>query len=117
MYHDSAPLSIHLGELIVICSYKCMSYAVWYDFINVILAFGLCQAVKLLVHLPLVEQMSDRHQPHFGLRPTEQGCSIKNQPGKQFFIAYPTDKFFEGSSSLSTFRFVPLYIASMMAFL
>jgi hypothetical protein len=57
-----------------------MSYAVWYDFINVILAFGLCQAVKLLVHLPLVEQMSDRHQPHFGLRPTEQGCSIKNGP-------------------------------------
>ena len=91
--------------------------SVWYDFVDVILAFGLCQTIKLLVHLPLVEQMSDRHQPHFGLRPTEQGCSIKNQPGKQFFIAYPTDKFFEGSSSLSTFRFVPLYIASMMAFL
>ena len=117
MYHDSAPMSIQLYELIVICSYNCMSYTVWYDFINVILTLWFSQTVKLLVHLPLVEQMSDRHRPYFGLRPTEQGCSIKNQPGKQFFIAYPTDKFFEGSSSLSTFRFVPLYIASMMAFL
>lgn len=90
-------------------------YANRYDFVDVILAFELCQTVKLLVKLPLVEQMSDRHQPHFGFRPTEQGYAIKNQPGKQLFVAYPTNAFFEGSSSLSISRLVPLNIASIIA--
>ena len=86
------------------------------DFINVILAFWLCQPVVLLVTLPLVEQMTDRHEPHLRLRPTEERNAVKNQSGKQLFIAYPTCAFFE-FGSLSTSRLVPLYMASMMAFL
>ena len=39
---------------------------------------------------------------------------VIQKPGKQFRIAYPAAVFFP-SGSLSTFRFVPRYIASMMA--
>lgn len=39
---------------------------------------------------------------------------LAQKPGKQFFIAYPAAVFFP-SGSLSIFRFVPRYMASMMA--
>ena len=93
------------------------------DVINVQFAFRLGQVVKLPIYFPLVEQVSYRHKPDLLFRSMKKGHTIKNQSGKQFFIAYPTGAFFDAappvtlSSSLSTWRFVPLYIASMMAFL
>jgi hypothetical protein len=73
--------------------------------------------MELFENLPLVEQVADRHQPNFLLRAVEEGDAIKNQSGKQLLVIYPTGAFFEGSSSLVTFRFVPLYMASIMTFL
>lgn len=35
-------------------------------------------AVELLITLPLVEQMTNRHEPHLRLCPTEQGNTIEN---------------------------------------
>ena len=45
---------------------------------------------------------------------TQMGHAVIQKPGKQFFIAYPATVFFP-SGSLSTFRLVPRYIASIMA--
>ena len=59
--------------------------------------------------------MAEGHEPHLGLRPVQQRCAIEYEPGKQLIIAYPANGFFEGSSSLSMYRFVPLNIASMIA--
>jgi hypothetical protein len=89
----------------------------WYDFINVVLPLWFCQTFELLIYLPLVEQVPQRHEPDLRLRPMKQSHTVKNQPGKQLIIAYPTCAFFEGSSSDSILRFVPLNIASMMLFL
>ena len=93
------------------------SDAAWYDFIDVMFTLRFCPTVKLLIYLPLVEQMTQRHKPNLQLRPVQQCHTVKNQPGKQLFVAYPTDTFFEDSSSLSILRFVPLNIASIMQFL
>ena len=84
--------------------------------VDVMLPFWFRHIVKLLIALPLVEQVTHGHQPNLLLRPVEQGHPVKDQSGKQFLIAYPTAAFFESSSD-STSRLVPLYIASMMAFL
>ena len=81
------------------------------------LTLRFCQTVKLLIYLPLVEQMTQRHEPNLPLRPVQKSYAVKNQPGKQLLVAYPTDTFFEDSSSLSILRFVPLNIASIMQFL
>ena len=83
--------------------------------VDVILPLRLCHAVKLLVALPLVEQMADGHEPDLELCSTQQGYTVEYQPGKQRVVAYPTGTFFEDSSSLLTSRFVPLYIDSMIA--
>jgi len=44
----------------------------------------------------------------------ELGDAVIKEPGKQLFVAYPAAVFFE-SSSLSILRFVPLYMASVIA--
>ena len=93
------------------------SNAVRDNVLNKIFPLGLRQPVELLIHLPLIKQMTKRHEPNFILRPTEQGRAIENQSVKQLLVIYPTTAFFEGSSSDSTLRFVPLNIASMMLFL
>ena len=81
------------------------------------LTLRFCQTIKLLIYLPLVEQMTQRHKPDLPLGPVQQSHAVKNQPGKQLLVAYPTCAFFEDSSSLSILRFVPLNIASIMQFL
>ena len=88
----------------------------------------LCQPFELLTALPLVEQVPQRHEPDLLLRPMEERDAVKDKSGKQLIVpqgtfscafgtihlvAYPTTTFFE-SSSLSTFRFAPLNMASMM---
>lgn len=91
-------------------------YAGWDNFIYPVFPFRLCQPIELLVNLPLVEQSADWHKPDLTLRPMQERYTVKNEPGKQLLVAYPTTAFF-GSSSDSTSRFVPLYIASIMALL
>ena len=81
------------------------------------LTLRFCQTIKLLIYLPLVEQMTQRHKPDLQFGPVQQSDAVKNQPGKQLLVAYPTCAFFEDSSSLSILRFVPLNIASIMQFL
>lgn len=71
--------------------------------------------MELFVNFPLVEERAEGHEPDFALRSTKQGNAIKDQPGKQLVVAYPTDPFFEGSSSLSTYLRVPRNIEAMIA--
>lgn len=100
------------------------------DLVYTILPFRPRHPVKLLVDLPLIQEMAEGHEPHLGLRPVQQCRTVEYEPGKQFFVpqgtlscacgtihlvAYPAKGFFAGASSLSMCRFVPLNIASMIA--
>ena len=85
------------------------------NIINCQFLFRLGHTVKLLEDFNLIEQMTERHQPHFTLLPMKQTDTVKYQPGKDFTVCYPAVVFFVGS--LSTSRFAPLYIAVIMAFL
>lgn len=71
--------------------------------------------MELFVYLPLVQEVTERHEPNFHLRPSQQRHTVKDQPGKQLFIAYPAVVFFEPLPSLWISRLVPLYMAFMMA--
>ena len=84
-------------------------------FINRHIPFRLRKTVELLVNFDLIEQMTERHQPHFTLLSVKQADAVKDQPGKDLVVCYPAVVFFEGS--LSTSRFAPLYIADIMAVL
>ena len=77
--------------------------------------FRLRQTVKLFVYFNLIQQMTERHQPHFTLLSVKQADAVKDQPGKDLVVCYPAAVFFD--ASLSTSRFAPLYIAVMMAVL
>ena len=68
----------------------------------------------LFIHLPLVEQSAKRHEPDLTLCSSQQGHAVKEQPGKQLLVACPVYAFFDGSGSLSTKRFVPLNIDSII---
>ena len=64
--------------------------------------------------LPQIPQQA-KGQEHGFLRGKPQlGGTVIEKPGKQLGVCYPTSTFFE-SVSLSIFRLVPLYMASMMA--
>ena len=84
--------------------------------VNVHLSLRFRHTGELTMALPKVEQIAERHQPHF-VKGNVQLCRSEiKQSGKEFLITYPTVTFFE-LFSLSTFRLVPLNMASMMAFL
>ena len=85
------------------------------DLINCRIPFRLRHAVKLLVNLNLIEQMTKRRQPYLPFRTVKQADAVKDQPGKDLVVCYPAVVFFDGSLSIS--RFAPLYIAAMMAVL
>ena len=74
------------------------------------------------MNFPLVEKDADRHKQDLGFGPVQLSNTIINHSGKQFFVCYPgggrlpTSTFFS-ESSLSTYRFVPFIMASIMAFL
>ena len=76
-----------------------------------------CQTIKLLIYLPLVEQVTQRHKPDLQFGTVQQSYAVKNQPGYDLLVGYPTDTFFEDSSSFAILLFVPLNIASIMQFL
>ena len=64
--------------------------------------------------LPQIQQQA-KGQEHGFLRGKAQlGGAVIEKPGKQLGVCYPTCAFFE-SVSLSIFRLVPLYMASIMA--
>lgn len=70
--------------------------------------------MPLFMALPQVHEQTKRHQPEFILGQMKLADAEIEKPGKQLIVAYSAAVFFE-SGSLSTFRFVPLNIASMMA--
>ena len=71
--------------------------------------------MELLVYFNLIQQMTQRRQPHFPFGTVKQADAVKDQPGKDLVVCYPAAVFFD--ASLSTSRFAPLYIAVMMAVL
>ena len=67
---------------------------------------------------PQIEKQTDRHEPEILAAHAHLHRAVIIKPGKQFIAVYPTIPFFgEDSSSLSTLRFVPRSIASVMALL
>ena len=111
---------VFFALVVCFCRYRHIKRSPWLyaggnNLIDRIFRLRFRQPMKLLVDFPLVEQSAKWHEPNFALRPSQQGHSIEDQSGKQLSVACPTDTFFEGSSSLSTSRFVPLTIASMIA--
>ena len=71
--------------------------------------------VELLMAFPQIEKQTERHQPDFIHSQMKLADTEIQKPGKQFLVCYPTDAFFEGSSSLSILRLVPLSRASVIA--
>ena len=86
------------------------------NLIDIYLPFRLRQSQKLPVAFPQIEQEAKRREPHLISRKVQLRRPIVEKPGEQFSIRHPICAFF-GSSTLSTFRFVPLDIASMIAVL
>lgn len=86
-----------------------------YYFINKQLHLRLCHSHKLLVYFPLIQKFSYCHKPYFLLIPPKLCDPIIYEPGKQLIVAYPAGSFFDSVSSDSTYLFVPLNIASIMA--
>src|SRR5699024_10979723 len=82
--------------------------------VNGQLPLGFCHAEELLVALPQVQQQAEGQQHGFLRGKAQLGDTVIEKPGKQLGVCYPTSTFFE-SASLSIFRLVPLYMASMMA--
>lgn len=85
-------------------------------FVNEMLPPRLADPVELFINLPLVQQVSERHQPHFFFGSAEQCDSVENQSGEEFLIGYalrPIYAFFD--SSLLTSLFVPFSKASIIA--
>ena len=86
-----------------------------HNLINITLPLRLSNPHKLLMTLPQIQQKPERHKPHL-FRTEVQLCrAIIEQPGKQFIIVYSAVTAFFEVSSLSTFRFVPFIIASVIA--
>ena len=88
----------------------------WDNIVDGKLPFRLCHAEELPVAFPQVEEKTERRQPNLLGREMQLRRSVIKKPGEQFLVCYPTCAFFE-SFSLSTFRFVPLNMASMIAVL
>ena len=68
---------------------------------------------------PLVEQVTDGHQPDLRLGAPKLCDAVINQAGKDLIVFYPPCVFFGSPSSLSEriCRAVPLNMASVMAVL
>ena len=68
---------------------------------------------------PQVQKQTDGHKPETLCAHTHLNCSVIKKSSKDFIVRYSTCVFFGAifSFSLSTLRFVPLNIASVMAFL
>ena len=70
---------------------------------------------KLLMALPQIHQKAERHKPHLLRRKVQLHRSVIEQPGEQFCVIHSAVAAFFEISSLSTFRFVPFSIASVIA--
>lgn len=63
-----------------------------------------------------VKEKSERHKPCFVNGQIQLDYTVIKKSGKELLVTYPTAVFFE-LSSLLMFRFVPLYIDSIIAVL
>lgn len=86
-----------------------------HNLINAHLPFRLCNPHKLLMTLPQIQQKPKRHKPHLFRSEVQLRRAVIEQPSEQFIIVYSAVTAFFEVSSLSTFRFVPLSIASVIA--
>ena len=91
-----------------------VSYPVGDDLVNETLPLRLCHPVILQMAFPEVEEQSERSHPHLILRKMKVGDAEIKKPGKKLPVGYSASGFF-GSVSLSTFRFIPFIIASVIA--
>lgn len=87
----------------------------WHYLINAHLTFRLCNPHKLLMALPQIQQKPKRHQPHLFRTEVQLRRAVIEQPSEQLIIVYSAATAFFELSSLSTFRFVPFNIASVIA--
>lgn len=90
------------------------SYPHRHHLINISLPLRLGNPHKLLMALPQIQQKPKRHKPHLFRTEVQLRRAVIEQPSEQLAIIHPTAEFFE-ISSLSTFRFVPFSIASVIA--
>ncbi len=84
------------------------------DLVNEMLPFRLGLTLALAVAFPQVEQQTEGHQPEFLRGQMQHRHAEIQKPGEQLVVCYPACVFFP-SSSLCTSRFVPRYMASVMA--
>lgn len=86
-----------------------------HNLVNIRFPLRFSKPHKLLMALPQIEQLPKRHKPQL-FRPEVQLCrTVIEQPSKQFSVVYPAVTAFFELSSLTTFRFVPFSIASVIA--
>ena len=96
-------------------------YSHRHNLVNIRFPLRLCDPHKLLMTLPQIQQKAERHKPHLFRRKVQLRRSVIEQPGEQFCVIHSAvTAFFEVSAtparcSLSTFRFVPFSIASVIA--
>ena len=93
-------------------------YIQWYNVVNGQVLLGLFHAQELFKACPQVKEQADGHEPEFICAHAHLYAAVIEKPGKQLIVIYPAMVFFvPGSSSLSTWRRVPLNMASVTAFL
>ena len=90
-------------------------YSKRHNLINAHLPLRLSNPHKLLMTLPQIQQKTKRHKPHLFRSEVQLRRAVIEQPSEQFIIVYSAVTAFFEVSSLSTFRFVPLSIASVIA--
>ena len=83
--------------------------------INAHLPFRLCNPHKLLMALPQIQQIPERHQPHLFRTEVQLRRAVIEQPSEQFCVIHSAVTAFFEISSLSMLRFVPFSIASVIA--
>ncbi len=86
-----------------------------HNLINITLPLRLGNPYKLLMALPQIQQKPKRHQPHLFRIEVQLHRAVIEQPGEQFCVIHSAVTAFFEVSSLSTFRFVPFSIASVIA--
>lgn len=86
-----------------------------HNLVNIRFPLRLGDSHKLLMALPQIQQKPERHKPHLFRSEVQLRRSVIEQPGEQFCVVHSAVTAFFGVSSLSTLRFVPFSIASVIA--
>ena len=86
-----------------------------HNLVNIRFPLRLGDSHKLLMALPQIHQKAERHKPHLLRSKVQLSRSVIEQPGEQFCVVHSAVTAFFDVSSLSTLRFVPFSIASVIA--